>query len=232
MKHARILLLAVLALALTASAVPTTRIQLDWNSSIDPDVSHYIVYRTLTPDSPVGEMALVGTPQTPHYIDFLPAAEGRYYYWVSAVDFCGNESELCGPLEVQIGAVSGAGGDHVVWQVFDVLHLDEEQDAQDPYIDRTLDNDSTVSFAWSFDTPGVQLYKIYIAVNGAAEELFAESTQSQFQIGAAQPGATYRLRVDACDSEGVVVARGYSEEIKCCNPLNPVIPGRPEAAIP
>jgi hypothetical protein len=232
MKYARILLLTVLVLAVPASAAPRTQIQLDWNSNADPDVSHYNVYRTLTPETPTGGVALIGTAQVPHYVDPLPVAEGKYYYWISAVDLCGNESELCGPLEVQIGSNPGSGGDPVAWQTFDVFHLDEDQDTLDPYVDRTLDNDSTVNFAWSFETAQVHLYKIYVAVNGAAEELFAEGAQNQFQINTAQPGATYRLRVDACDDNGVVIARGYSDEIQCCNATHPALPGRPEASLP
>ncbi len=232
MKYARILLLTVLALTGSASAVPTAQIQLDWNPNADPDISHYNVYRTPTPESPIGETALIGTTRTSHYLDHLPAAEGKYYYWISAVDLCGNESELCEPLEVEVGSVPGAGGEPIAWQTFDVLHLDEDQDPQDPYVDRSLDNDSNVSFTWSCEGGVVQLFRIYVAVNGGAEELFAESIENQFQIGSAQSGATYRLRVDACDSSGVVIARGYSDVIQCCNATIPAIPSRPEALIP
>ncbi len=69
---------------------------LQWDENFDPDVQYYNVYRGDRDDceSVVGEplISVAGTDWT----DDLGGAPGDpwdYCYWITAVDFCGNESE-------------------------------------------------------------------------------------------------------------------------------------------
>ena len=72
------------------------QVLIEWEPNREADFSHYLLYRSATPYCTADPVARV---QTPHYVD-NNVPEDIVYYWVSAVDKCGNESDFCGPVEV------------------------------------------------------------------------------------------------------------------------------------
>jgi hypothetical protein len=75
---------------LTATAVSTSQINLDWADSTAPDLSHYNVYRSTTSGS--GYTLVASNLTNSSYSNAGLAANTTYYYVVKAVDTSGNAS--------------------------------------------------------------------------------------------------------------------------------------------
>jgi fibronectin type 3 domain-containing protein len=74
-------------------------VQLSWNPSTDPDISHYEVHMG---ESAGTGYALIGTTSTNYYVAG-PFAGGRvYYFLIYAVDFGGNRSLASDEIVIQI----------------------------------------------------------------------------------------------------------------------------------
>jgi peptidoglycan/xylan/chitin deacetylase (PgdA/CDA1 family) len=69
---------------LTATAVSSSQIDLDWNANTESDLDHYSVYRDGT---------FVASTTVSNYSDTGLSASTTYYYKVTAVDTSGNESD-------------------------------------------------------------------------------------------------------------------------------------------
>ena len=185
------------------------RVWLEWDANSEPDFSHYLVYRSLTPkDQPSDPSDLIASVEAPFYTDAEVQAYNTYYYWVCAVDLYGNKSACSGPLVATIVTPAGPSA-------FEIEHLDDDYVEGDPFIDRTLDNDTVIAFGWSAYSQTEVLYRIYLAENGGEDEFLAETEDTSFQIENAVSGVNYRLRVDVIDANQQIIARAYSEVILC-----------------
>ena len=73
--------------------------ELDWDALLEPDLSHFRVYRGATADFLALPETHVAVTTNTSWLD--PQAQGTLvYYKVSAVDFAGNESAPASPLQV------------------------------------------------------------------------------------------------------------------------------------
>ena len=75
---------------LTANAVSSSQIDLDWDDNTEPDLSHYNVHRSTTPGDPYSQVATNVTLS--QHSDTGLSASTTYYYVVTAVDTASNES--------------------------------------------------------------------------------------------------------------------------------------------
>ena len=73
-----------------ATAISSSRINLDWNNNTEADLFGYNVYRSSTSGGPYG--LIYGGVTTSAYADTGLSALTTYYYVVTAVDSSGNES--------------------------------------------------------------------------------------------------------------------------------------------
>jgi hypothetical protein len=185
-----------------------------WTPNSEPDIGHYVVCRSTEskpqPDLPGDFITVV---ETPFFIDPDAQPDSTYYYWVAAVDTVGNTSLFSGPLEVIVpsnGSAPAVPGD---LPGFDVEHLDEDQDPEDPFVNRSLDNDDRLDFGWATPLPGVAFYRIYLSVNGLSDSLVAVTQEPAYSVPDVVPETNYRLRVDAVNETNQVIARGYSDAI-------------------
>ncbi len=188
---------------------------IQWTPGAEPDLGHYVVCRSSQskpqPDLPGDFLATV---ETPFYLDTEAQPGSTYYYWVAAVDTVGNVSLFSGPLEVLVtesGYAASAPGD---LQAFEVQHVDEDQDPEDPYVNRSLDNDDRLDFSWTPPLSDIVFYRIYLSVDGSDDSLKAVTQEPAYSLADAVVETNYRLRVDAVDGSNQVVARGYSQEIR------------------
>lgn len=75
---------------LTAEAVSSSQIDLDWSNNTESDLSYYNVYRSTTSGDSYSRIA--SNVKVSKYSDTGLTAETTYYYVVTAVDKSGNES--------------------------------------------------------------------------------------------------------------------------------------------
>jgi aryl-phospho-beta-D-glucosidase BglC (GH1 family) len=78
---------------LTATAVSSSSINLDWADNTDSDLAGYKVYRSTTSNFTPGSANFVKQVTTSAYTDTGLTADTTYYYKVTAVDTSGNESQ-------------------------------------------------------------------------------------------------------------------------------------------
>ncbi len=88
---------------LTATAVSSSQIDLDWADNTEEDLSHYNVYRSETSAGSYGLIASNVMPSS--FSDSALAAETTYYYVVKAVDTSNNESDDSGQASATTGPV-------------------------------------------------------------------------------------------------------------------------------
>ncbi|MDH5442875.1 MAG: fibronectin type III domain-containing protein, partial [Hadesarchaea archaeon] len=77
---------------LTATAVSSSQINLDWNNNTEGDLSHYHVYRSTTSGFTPGPGNFVAETTVSNYSNTGLSASTTYYYKVTAVDTSNNES--------------------------------------------------------------------------------------------------------------------------------------------
>ena len=77
---------------LTATAVSSSQINLDWNNNTEGDLDHYNVYRSTTSGFTPGPGTFVAETTVSNYSDTGLSASTTYYYKVTAVDTSNNES--------------------------------------------------------------------------------------------------------------------------------------------
>jgi len=94
---------------LTATAVSSSQINLDWSNNTEGDLFGYNVYRSLTSGGPYG--LIYGGVTASAYSDTGLAASTTYHYVVTAVDTSGNESLAA--IQASATTPSGAGTMHV-----------------------------------------------------------------------------------------------------------------------
>jgi hypothetical protein len=229
MKHALILsrMVAVCAL-LAATTASGAQVWIEWTPNGESDLAGYRVYRTTTTNPPLYPDHFIAQVTTPSFQDSNNLEGQVCYYWVAAVDQSGNESEACGPLQFAPG--SQAGNPEPLAVTFQINHLDENQDPADPFVDRTLDSDSLIAFSWDPNFGQGATYRIFLSSNSGPYEFMSQNDQPIYQLALAQAGSIYCLRVDVTNSVGLLVARGYSEEIRCETGMADLLaPQRPEA---
>ncbi|MBN1217158.1 MAG: endo-1,4-beta-xylanase [Candidatus Lokiarchaeota archaeon] len=88
---------------LSASAISSSQINLDWNDNTESDLANYRVYRST---SATGTYSYIGQTSSSSYSSTGLSSESTYYYRVSAVDTSGNES----PQSSYAGATTLPGG--------------------------------------------------------------------------------------------------------------------------
>ena len=80
--------------------------ELSWNSPTDPDVDHYLIFRSTMPVFPGGEAVAQVSGVT--WTDDVNGGNAYdYNYWVVAVDHAGNRSQ---PTDWEIAQISGVDG--------------------------------------------------------------------------------------------------------------------------
>jgi hypothetical protein len=94
-------------LALLASG----RIRLSWTlDSTDPDVGHYVVYRSATSGFPVTDSTRLQMTTDTTIIDSSTSVGNKYFYRITTVDVHGNESIPTPELGVAVTALPGVSG--------------------------------------------------------------------------------------------------------------------------
>ena len=78
---------------LTATAVSSSKIDLDWDDNTEPDLEKYRVYQSTTSGFTPGPDTFMAETTVSSYSDTGLNASTTYYYRVTAVDMSGNESE-------------------------------------------------------------------------------------------------------------------------------------------
>ncbi len=213
----RTLILVALVAAQIGSAAPpisSCKVWLDWNPISATDFSHYLIYRTSTPESP-DSTAVLASVSSPQFIDTNILAGQTFYYWVAAVDQYGNQSDPAGPLEVTVNSAGETEQTPQFALSLQIEHQDADQDPADPFVDRSLDNDHNLGFSWEeFPESGIS-YKVFLSQNSGPDLFLAACVNHSYEVATAQPGNNYRLRVDVLDAAGLVIARGYSQVIHC-----------------
>ncbi len=92
------------------AAVVNATVHLGWLLSTAKDVDHFAIYKGTTPDfDPHAGDPLAKITDT-SYVDQAVQSGNTYYYYVTAVDFSGNESPLSSRLEVVVSGVKDKGG--------------------------------------------------------------------------------------------------------------------------
>ena len=86
-------------------------IDLEWTNPVDPDFSHALIYES--DDSNVSNATNIGRSGSSNFIRGNLAPLTTKYYWVSSVDYTGNESAKAGPVsattaQVGIGDIQDA----------------------------------------------------------------------------------------------------------------------------
>ncbi|MGC9455659.1 MAG: fibronectin type III domain-containing protein, partial [Phycisphaerae bacterium] len=78
---------------LTATAVSSTQIDLDWDDNSEPDLDHYNIHRSTTSRVKGNPSDFYTTCTPSNYSDMAVSAGTTYYYKVLAVDTAGDESD-------------------------------------------------------------------------------------------------------------------------------------------
>ncbi len=205
-------------------------IWLQWDSNPEPDLAHYLVYKTASRTAPPTSKDLIAKVQTPSYIVEDVALPEHCYFWIRAVDRQGQQSSLAGPLEVQADSTAFKSDGQDAPEAFLIEHRDNDQQAGDPYIDRTLDNDDTVEFVWRDLKDLSGSYRLYLQRDSYPEVFLDHITAHQYLVTPATYGAAYRLRIEVVDGQGQVHAQGVSRSIRCMEkPDQSLVPGQPAA---
>ncbi len=202
------------ALPLLASA--SDQIWIEWNPNQEADFDHYFVYRSVAPkalpDIPSDQIATI---QAAYYIDSDVETGGTYYYWISSVDLFGNASICSGPLVIALDAGSGEQEPGIKLIAFNIQHADQDFYEDDPFVDRTLDNDNSIEFSWELSLTGDLLYKVYLSMDQGDDLLKAVTEVNHYIVENALSGSSYRIRVDVLNADQQLYARGFSDEIRC-----------------
>jgi len=83
-----------------AGQVSDGMVPLSWNANSEADLSHYILYRSTVNDTATAAwLADIAAPGM-DYTDMAVVNYTTYYYWLSAADTAGNESELSVGIDV------------------------------------------------------------------------------------------------------------------------------------
>ena len=106
-------------------------VSLNWNDNAEPDLDHYIVYRSTTQGSGYTEIA--NPVVTSDYADSSAVNGTTYYYVVTAVDTNGNESLSGNEVTITIVSDSDGNGIDDAWEV--------EHFGEVGLIDGTVDSD-------------------------------------------------------------------------------------------
>ncbi|MBU1881783.1 hypothetical protein KKA08_07080 [bacterium] len=207
-------------------ALAQNQVWIEWASSSEPDVDLFLIYRSndLKPEPDQAE-DYIGSSSTLYFIDHNVIIGPDYYYWVSAVDEAGNPSAFSGPLQVSADQLEPGGFLDNQLDSISVQHLDEDQDPNDPYIDRSLDNDNAIMFMWDLNIEGVVLYRVYLFYEGVSAGFQVETENNTYILEDALKETEYQLRVDAVNDEQRLLARGHSGTVTYVDEVG--YPGRP-----
>lgn len=110
-----VLVLAVVASAVAANYQPAEElvagVALDWDDNVEDDLAYYNVYRAQGTDMApeVGEFSLVTSATVSGYVDRGLASESEWWYYVTAVDDVGNQSEPSGVVKGRAADVIAPG---------------------------------------------------------------------------------------------------------------------------
>lgn len=223
-------LLAVTLILIPRLSFADEMVWLEWIPSPESDVAVYNIYRSaLFKPLPTSPEDLIAASEEPQYIDLDVLAGDHFYYWVTAVDYCGNESACCGPLAVTVGETHGDSLPDGAPD-FDIEHIDENQDPADPFVNRTLDNDDVIEFCWPpFSQPGVR-YRIYLSENSNPVLFQMEIDSLGYRIEGAESGQSYRLYVEVIGLDQQPKGWGFSDNIRCqIAEIEVLTPGMPSA---
>lgn len=203
-------------LLISLQSVASDRIWIQWDACPESDLNHYVIYRSdaskAQPDLVIDQLAVT---EASFYIDENVELGTTYYYWVSAVDEVGNASITSEPLVVVFDATYGEGTPEQRFQSFMIEHVDEDQYPTDPFVNRAIDNDNKIEFTWSSLSNDDVHFVIYLSLNDGPDAFASETEESYYAVGNAASGETVRLRVDVIDANDQLVARGFSDVIRC-----------------
>jgi fibronectin type 3 domain-containing protein len=214
------------------SGYASDQIRIKWDQNDEPDLQHYQVYRSTIPTlEPKTDAELIATTEATTYVDHNADPGNIYYYWIAAVDLYGNTSACSSPLIVMLDDSAGASTLVNDIPLFSVEHVDDDFYPDDPYVNRTLDNDNSIEFSWPATNAADAIYKIFTSVDQAQENFLAETEDNDYSISNAAAGTNYRLRIDVINANLQITSRGYSEVISC-EPSFELLPKPGKPSIP
>ncbi len=129
---------------LMAYPFETYKIKLDWSPNREADLDYYNIYRS--EESGSGYQLLAGAHTDTTFVDSSVEGEVEYYYYtLTAVDTCGNESEMSD--EVQASAVTLDQGVLVVDETYDNISYNfVDSDSINAFYERAM-RDYTYTYA-------------------------------------------------------------------------------------
>ncbi len=95
---ATFLMFALLLISAPVAAQDTVEFMVNWTANPEPDVTKYLVYRSLSPDDGFELIDSVNATATPYYVDSGIAEGSRFYYRVKAKNSNGDVSGLSAPV--------------------------------------------------------------------------------------------------------------------------------------
>lgn len=98
MKKFTLLFIVFMMWVVTALFAATAEVS--WNANTETDLKGYNLYQSFVPGLPGVATANILAPTTTYLATGLP--DGIVYFWLSAYDVSGNESEVAGPVSIEI----------------------------------------------------------------------------------------------------------------------------------
>lgn len=159
-------------------------IELAWSPNVEPDLSHYIMYRDTIPGTMVYLEAIPSTDTV--FTDITAACCFTYYYKLTAVDFSGNESGPSNQAIASVGILTSVNDEENVVKDFEL-----KQNYPNPF-------NPTTTIEYSIPQPSRVSITIY---NTAGQEI--RKLADEFK----EPG-TYKIEWDGKDNNGRTVSSG------------------------
>lgn len=160
-------------------------IQLAWRPNVEPDLSHYIMYRDTLPGTMVYLESIPSTDTM--FTDITAVCCFTYYYKLTAVDFSGNES---GPSNQAIASVG----------ILTSVNNDGENAINDFELKQNYPNPFNPTTTIEYSVP--QQSRVSITIyNIAGQEI--RNLINEFK----EPG-NYKVEWDGKDDNGRVVSSG------------------------
>ena len=174
---------------LTATAVSTSQIDLDWANNTEGDLDHYNVYRSTTSGFTPDAGNFVAETTVSNYSDTGLSAGTTYYYKVTAVDTSGNESDP----SAEASATTEAP--------------DTTPPAAPTGLTATAVSTSQIDLDWNNNTEGdLDHYNVYRSTTSGftpgAGNFVTETTVSNYSDTGLSAGTTYYYKVTAVDTSG------------------------------
>lgn len=160
-------------------------IQLAWEPNVEPDLSHYIMYRDTIPGTMVYLESIPATDTI--FTDITAVCCFTYYYKLTAVDLAGNESEPSNEVAATVGVLTSVDKD----ENNTIQNFELRQNYPNPF-------NPTTTIEYSVPQPSRVSITIYNTAGQEIRKLFDEFKQ---------PGS-HKIEWDGKDGNGRIVSSG------------------------